>query len=284
MRNLVFFVNDASWSEHNKVGIAAINDPVVGGGRQSNSARQKAIAEIAGIRPGNRIFFRLGRSARHPTQIVGLFRATSEPYFDATPLFPGAQKVGQKLPLRVEFECSKNYANSVDMEHLWLSKERGSLWSIQQARGDVMGRHACVSITTEEADLIIRLLEANNPVCADPIDYKAQRTAVGLKRVKKRNLPIDLRENSRIRTPTPGRLHYEASLESILTQELCAPVNSGFLSNFLRCRAPLCSRNIGSFAVFLLHRFAPSCAQARATVPRGYRTTNFRRGCFPCRQ
>ena len=155
MRNLVFFVNDSSWAEHNRVGIAAINDPGAGQSPQANSGRQKAIAEIAGITKGDWIFFRLGRSAgQHPTQIVGLFRATSEPYFDVNPLFLGAQVVDQRLPLRVEFDCLRNYPNPVDIEHLWLSKERGSLWTIQQARGDVIGRHACVSITTDEADLI----------------------------------------------------------------------------------------------------------------------------------
>ena len=118
MRNLVFFVNDASWLEHNRVGIAGINDPAVAGGSQANSSRQKAIAELAGISAGDRIFFRLGRSAEHPTQIVGLFRATSEPYFDPNPLFPGAQRVDHRLSLRVEFDCLRNYPNPVDIEHL----------------------------------------------------------------------------------------------------------------------------------------------------------------------
>jgi hypothetical protein len=220
MRNLVFFVSDETWLEHNRVGIAAINDPGLGDGPQANSARQKAIAEIAGIRPGDRIFFRLGRSPQHPTQILGLFEATSEPYFDANLLFPGAVEVGQRLALRVEFKSSTNYPNPVDIEHLWLSKERGSLWTIQQARGDVIGRHACVSITTEEAELIIRLLEANNPTSSPQINYERKRRAVGLNNINKLPLPVDLTENSRPRNPTPGRLHYEASLESVLMNEL----------------------------------------------------------------
>jgi len=115
MRNLVFFVNDASWLEHNRVGIAGINDPAVAEGSQANSSRQKAIAELAGISAGDRIFFRLGRSAEHPTQIVGLFRATSEPYFDPNPLFPGAQRVDHRLSLRVEFDCLRNYPNPVEV-------------------------------------------------------------------------------------------------------------------------------------------------------------------------
>lgn len=232
MRNLVFFVNDSSWAEHNRVGIAAINDPGLGEDSQAKSGRQKAIAEIAGIRPGDRIFFRLGRSDEHPTQIVGLFKATSEPYFDVSPLFPGAKKVGEKLPLRVEFECLKHYPKPVDIEHLWLSKERGSLWTIQQARGDVIGRHACVSITTAEADLIIRLLEANNPVSVAPINYVAQRIAAGLTAINKNNLPVDFKENSRPRNPTPGRLHYEASLETLLMQELCRGSHRDLFGDF----------------------------------------------------
>jgi hypothetical protein len=232
MRNLVFFVNDASWAEHNRVGIAAINDPGVSNGPQANSSRQKAIAEIAGITPGDRIFFRVGRSAEHPTQIIGLFRATSEPYYDADPLFPEAQRVDHRLPLRVEFDCLRSYPNPVDIEHLWLSKERGSLWTIQQARGDVIGRHACVSITTEEAELIIRLLEANNPIPARPVDYGAQRMSVGLSNINKSSLPIDLTVSSRIRNPTPGRLHYEASLEAILMQELCSGLHRNLFGEF----------------------------------------------------
>ena len=232
MRNLMFFVNDDTWAEHNTVGIAAINDPSLGGGPQANSSRQKAIAEIAGIRPGDRIFFRIGRSSEHPTQVAGLFRATSEPYYDNHPIYPGALHVNENLTLRVEFECERNYSNPVDIEHLWLSKERGSLWTIQQARGDVIGRHACVSITTEEANLIIRLLEANNPVYGPPIDYNVARVAVGLAHIDRGALPIDLRENSRPRNPTPGRLHYEASLEAILMNELSAGLHKDNLGNF----------------------------------------------------
>jgi hypothetical protein len=232
MRNLVFFVNDASWAEHNRVGIAAINDPGGGDSAQANAGRQKAIAEIAGITPGDRIFFRLGRSGLHPTQINGVFTATSEPYFDPSPLFPGALVVNQRLPLRVEFDCARNYPNPVDIEHLWLSKERGSLWTIQQARGDVIGRHACVSITTEEGDIIVRLLEANNPVYGAPVNYAAQRVAVGLTNIDKNNLPIDLSERSGARNLTPGRLHYEASFESVLIQELCQGLHRDLFGEF----------------------------------------------------
>jgi hypothetical protein len=120
----------------------------------------------------------------------------------------------------------------VDIEHLWLSKERGSLWTIQQARGDVIGRHACVSITTEEGDLIVRLLEANNPVHGIPTNYLTERVGLGITRIKKNSLPIDVTESSRPRKPTPGRLHYEASLESILMQELSEGLHRDLFGDF----------------------------------------------------
>lgn len=219
-RNLLFFVTDVTWIEHNRVGIAAINDPGQGEGGRANASRQKAIAEIAGIRPGDRIFFRLGRSDEHSVQIMGLFSATSEPYFDDSELFPGATAVTDGLALRVEFECIKNYPNPVDMDHLWLSKERGTLWTIQQARGDVVGRHACISISNEEAELIIQLLEANNPVSGENIDYAANRALVGMPAIARNQLPVDLSENSPVRNPTPGRFHYEAALQTVLMKEL----------------------------------------------------------------
>ena len=104
--------------------------------------------------------------------------------------------------------------------HPSLLKEQ-CIWTIQQARGDVLGRHACVSITNEEAEFIIRLLEASNPIYGPTINYAAERSKAGLTSIKKKNLPIDLKINSPTTTPMPGRLHYEASLESLLMQELC---------------------------------------------------------------
>ncbi len=92
--------------------------------------------------------------------------------------------------------------------------------------------HTRIAITTEEADLIIRLLEANNPVSAAPIDYGAQRTAVGLGSIDKKSLPIDFKVNSRRRDPTPGRLHYEASLESVLMEELGGGLHRDLFGDF----------------------------------------------------
>jgi hypothetical protein len=91
---------------------------------------------------------------------------------------------------------------------------------------------APISITTEETDLIVRLLEANNPVSAAPIDYKVQRAAAGLSRIRKSSLPIDFKVNSKLRKPTLGRLHYEASLESVLMEELCRGLHHELFGEF----------------------------------------------------
>ena len=59
VRYLIFIVNDDTWEEHNKVGIAGINDPLIThpNNRNANAARQSAISEISGIRPGDIIYF-----------------------------------------------------------------------------------------------------------------------------------------------------------------------------------------------------------------------------------
>src|SRR5262249_3401574 len=76
------------------------------------------------------------------------------------------------------------------------------------------------------------LLEANNPISSPAPDYQARRAAVGLLNINKQGLPIDLTENSRIRSPTPGRLHYEASLESLLMQQLCRGHHRALFGDF----------------------------------------------------
>jgi hypothetical protein len=149
----MFFVRDETWLEHDRVGIAGINDPGKGSVRRNN-----ALAEVAGIRRGDRIFFKVGKSEEHPGLIRGLYEAQGSAYFDPSPLFKGAKAVGKNLPFRIEFRCVKRYEHPVAVEYMWLSKERGDIWTIQQSRGDVLGRHACQSISQEEADLLGRVL------------------------------------------------------------------------------------------------------------------------------
>lgn len=219
-RHLMFFVRDETWREHNEVGIAAINDPGQNDNSQAERGRQTAISEISGIRPGDLIFFKIGRGDGEPGRVVGLYRATSSAYYNPQPLFPGATAVSANLPFRVEFDCVTNYQNPVPIEHLWLSKERGKIWTMQQSRGDVLGRHACTSLSEEEAELIIKLLEANNPIIAPMPDYASNRAALGLGQIERIALPVSTAISSKVKSPTPGRLHYEAALQSYLLNHL----------------------------------------------------------------
>ena len=95
----IFIVNDETWKEHNKVGIAAINEP----------------------------------------QLIGIFKATSTPYFDNSPLFPSAIHVSKDLPFRVEFEQLYNLLSPINIDEIWELKEKGKIWTLQQTRGDAVG-------------------------------------------------------------------------------------------------------------------------------------------------
>lgn len=210
-RSFIFFVNAETWQEHDRVGIAGINEPV---GWRSNTA----YSEVSGIREGDKIFFRLG--SERPAKILGMYIAEGPAFYDRAPLFPGAAAVAANLPIRVRFRCGTYYPHPLDIGNLWLSKERGRVWTIHQSRGDVLGRHACVAIDEEESDLLIKLLEAANPHRSTPPDYAAARAALGIGGAVRPPLPISADIDSKPRTPTPGRLRYEAALQARLAEHL----------------------------------------------------------------
>ena len=215
-RYLLFQVTDATWVEHNTVGIAAINDPGINVSRQANALRQTAIAEISGIGEEDILFFNLMRGSDHPPQILGVYQATSTPYFDDQPLYPGATEVSEKLSLRVEFKCVNSFPKAINIDQVWGLKEQGRIWTIQQSRGDVLGRHACSSMTRDEAMSIWHLLVSNNVTEGALTDYSAARQAVGLAQIPKQQLPLDVRESA------AGQLHYEAALQSLILEGLAA--------------------------------------------------------------
>jgi hypothetical protein len=205
----IFIVNDDTWEEHNKVGIAAINDPLTTHpeNKNANAARQSAIAEISGIRPGDTLFFNRMVSANHPPELLGIFEAISKPYFDPKPLFRGAKYVNKNLPFRIEFKCTHNFSNSVYVDEIWALRDKGSIWTLQQSRGDAVGVHACVGITKMEAKLIERLLKVNNIIEGPTINYQKPAT-------NKKVLPLDFKMDQ------DGVLHYEAVLQAILLEDL----------------------------------------------------------------
>jgi len=215
VRYLMFVVNDNTWKEHNKVGIAGINDPLTThpNSKRSNAERQFAVSEISGIRPDDIIYFNRMRSKIHPPELIGIFRATSKPYFDPSPLYAGAIYVKENLPFRIEFECLHNFKKPISIDEIWILKDKGKIWTLQQSRGDAVGVHACVGITKLEAEFINRLLIANNLTESSPIDYLSKRAEVGLTSINKQDLPIDFREDK------IGQLHYEAVLESLLLED-----------------------------------------------------------------
>jgi hypothetical protein len=203
----IFVVDDYTWPEHQKASIAAINKPPTEAGRQS------AIAEIIGVRPGDYIFFNIRVSEDHPPQIIGLYEATTEPYYDPAPLFDGAKYIGENLPYnlpyRVAFKQVINFPEPIDVDEIWRLKDRGLIWSIQQSRGDAVGVHACTCITKFEGELILKLLEANNPVkgtlkTSPPPPPLSQRQP----------LPINLS------TDPKGNLHYEHALKALILKGL----------------------------------------------------------------
>lgn len=214
-RHLIFIVNDETWGEHNKVGIAAINDPLTThpDNRNANAARQSAISEISGIRPGDIIYFNRMVSKNHPPELIGIFKVTSEPYFDPNLLYPSAIYVNQRLPFRVEFECLHHFKKSINIDELWMLKDKGIIWTLQQSRGDAVGVHACVGITKIEAKHIENLLIANNLTEDEPINFSEERQQVGLTNINSQGLPIDLNEDKY------GQLHYEAALETLLLED-----------------------------------------------------------------
>ncbi|MEO0241954.1 MAG: EVE domain-containing protein [candidate division WOR-3 bacterium] len=204
----IFIVNDDTWEEHIKVGIAAINDPLTTHpkNKNANAARQAAIAEISGIRPGDILFFNRMASKKHPPELLGIFEATSKPYFDPNPLFTGAKYVDKHLPFRVQFRCIRNFPNPVNMDEIWALRDKGAIWTLQQSRGDAVGVHACVGITKIEGEIIERLFKMNNIIEGPPMvsQYPV---------AQKNPLPIDFRIDRN------GKLHYEPVLMAILLED-----------------------------------------------------------------
>lgn len=224
----IFTVNDNTWKEHNKVGIAAINDPMITHPSKKNvkAARQSAISEISSLSPGDVLFFNRMGSNKHPPELLGMFRATSKPYFDPSPLYPGASHVTKNLPFRIEFECIHNFENPINIDEIWELKDKRKIWTLQQSRGDAVGKHACEGITKIEGENITKLLKANNIIEGGKINYQKNRKKIGLTKINKKPLPIDFS------TDKDGQLHYEASLQTLLLKDFCKGKHKKIFGNY----------------------------------------------------
>lgn len=210
-----FVVDPDTWPEHLAVGVAAINDPHVNPSKQSLAQRQAAIAELAGIRPGDLIFFYV----RHELLFLGLFEATTPPFYDPQPLFPGAKHVDRRLPFRVGFKQKINYPVPLHIDDVWEARDKGIIWSVQQSRGDAVGRHACNSLALSEAKALLKMFEEANMV-TPPVSPAPALPAVTTA------LPIDLATDSH------SRLRYENALKALLLEDLAAGYHKQVLGDY----------------------------------------------------
>lgn len=203
MQYYLFTVNSTSWNEHINTGIAAINNPASDSeNRQGNSKKQAAMCELIGIKKGDCLFFYL----QGEKKIMGLFKSNSEPFFDDCKLLGKSSFINEKYSLRLEFKIKKFYENTLDMDEIWKLKDKGNFWSIQQQRGDAIGRHACLTLTKHDGEKLIKMFNEKNP-----IDLK--KTDITIKNHKNTPLNFDL-------TYYDDMLHYEAALQGLILSDL----------------------------------------------------------------
>ncbi|MBM3250546.1 MAG: hypothetical protein FJZ09_06900, partial [Candidatus Omnitrophica bacterium] len=164
----LFTVSDTSWKEHFATGIAAINNPGHDAeNRQGNAQKQKALCELASIKNGDLLFFYLQQQKK----VMGLYEATSCPFYDTSYLVSKGF-INHKFPIRVAFKQKVNFSIPLDMDEVWGIKDRGYFWSLQQQRGDSVGRHACISLTKQDGDHLLRMLYEKNPIITSTAKIK----------------------------------------------------------------------------------------------------------------
>jgi len=206
MRTRVFTVTPETWEEHRRAGIAGINDPYLSKeSPQMYATRQKVMTEVAGIRPDDRLFFYIQRTK----EIIGGYVATTGPFFDPSPVHSGATYVDARYPFRVGFRQIADYKRPIHLNEIWAGRDAGLIWTMQQARGDVVGRHACWSLSKQEGDLLERMLIELNVVIGSPNPSPPLPDP-------KQPLPIDAKING-VRFP---HLNYEATLQSFILEGL----------------------------------------------------------------
>ena len=202
MQYFLFTVNEQSWPEHFKTGIAAINDPSTDPNNiQGNAQKQKALCELASVNTGDILFFYF----QQKKEIMGVYEASSKPFFDTNPLVNGGF-INQKFPIRVAFKQKINFPINLGMAEVWHSKDKGSFWSIQQQRGDSVGRHACICLTKQDGGHLLKMFYEKNPVISKLVEIKIAEH-------KNEDLPLDYTHNE-------TELHYEAVLQAILLRDL----------------------------------------------------------------
>ena len=203
MQYFLFTVTLRTWEEHFATGIAAINDPGHdSSNRQGIAQRQGAMCELIGISPNDLLFFYV----QEERKIKGLYAANSEPFFDDNPLVANPCIIDRKFAFRIEFVQKINFTNEIAMDEIWNLKDKGMFWSLQQQRGDAVGRHACISLTKKDGDHLLEMFYQRNPI-------NSPRQNITVRAHKNSPLSFNFNYNG-------DCLHYEKALQGILLSDL----------------------------------------------------------------
>lgn len=215
MKYYFLTVTEDSWREHLLTGIAAINNPGHNpSNRQGNAQKQGALCEFIGIEIGDRLFFYV----QGQKVIKGLYKAVSEPFFDVSNLVPSNSVIDRKFPIRIEFQQERHYEIDVTMDELWQLKDNGLFWSLQQQRGDAVGRHACLGLLKTDGECLLNMFSEKNPRSSalTPINVINHITTP---------LQFDIRSIN-------GRIHYEKALQGLLLVNLKNDLHKNILGEY----------------------------------------------------
>jgi len=161
------------------------------------STTADVIASISSVRPGDFVFFYVTSSGLH-----GLWKATTRPFFDDSPIWSGEQV----YPFRVCLEpVIREFPKPVDASDILDLRDRGLIWTFDL---NVRQRKNHNPLTEAEGKELIRLLLRNNPVYRPVIPVKSPYAP------RDTALPVELEVDSR------GRLRFEGQLNAWITRQL----------------------------------------------------------------
>lgn len=128
------------------------------GSSKSEQLNSEVISSFAGIRVGDLVFFYVKNKG-----IYGLWKVTSEPFYDTTPIWTGAKNV---YPFRVCFEPTiRKFSNPIAMTDILDLRDKGRIWTFDLG---TMAKKSHYPITSDEGKELIRLLLRNNAIFMEP--------------------------------------------------------------------------------------------------------------------
>ncbi|MFP4640991.1 MAG: EVE domain-containing protein [Dehalococcoidia bacterium] len=118
----------------------------------------EVISSFAGIKLGDLVFFYVKNKG-----IYGLWRVTSEAFYDTTPIWEGAENI---YSVRVCFEPAiRKFSTPIAMTDILDLRDKGRIWTFDLG---TMTRKSHYPITSDEGKELIRLLLRNNPIFIEP--------------------------------------------------------------------------------------------------------------------